>query len=91
MKPITDFNVKSHDYRTFQSLLGALTNFAQTRLLGIIRNKKRLVEALPWVVRRNGAHLAATPTPTQTTAHQGVAMTIHRTRTKRVPESTAIT
>ncbi len=45
-QPNTDFNAKSHDYLLFESLLDALTDLAQSRLLGIIRNTKRLLEAL---------------------------------------------
>ena len=77
--PNTDSNAKRHDYRLFKSSLDALTDLAQSNLLGIIRNKKHLVEALPWAIRRNQAHSAAIPTHT------------HRTRTTRVSESTAIT
>jgi hypothetical protein len=45
--PATDHNVRTHDYNMFKSLLDSLTDLAQSRLLGIIRNKKRLVDALP--------------------------------------------
>ena len=55
-KPITDSNARSHDSNMFRSLLDALIDLAQPRLLGIIRNKKRLVEARPWAVRRNRAN-----------------------------------
>jgi len=41
--PNTDSNAKSHDYRLFKSLLDTLTDLEQSRLLGIIRNRKRLV------------------------------------------------
>jgi hypothetical protein len=75
-KPIPYSNTMSHAYRMFSSLLDTLTDLAHSRLLGIIRNMKRFVEALPGAVRRNRAHSAATPTH----AH-GVAITIHRTRT----------
>ena len=63
-QPITDSNTKSHDYLMFKSLMNALTDLAVPRLLGIIRNKKRLVEALPWAIRRTRAHSATTPTHT---------------------------
>ena len=89
-KPITYSNAMSHDYRLLRSLMDALTDLAQSRLLGIIRNKKSLLEALPGAVRRNRSHSAATPTLTHATAHQQVAITIHRTRATRVPEMTAI-
>jgi hypothetical protein len=49
--PATDQDVKSHDYNMFKSLLDSFTDLAQSRLLGIIRNKKRLVDALPGGVR----------------------------------------
>jgi hypothetical protein len=40
----TRSNAKSQDYHVFKSMMGALTNLAQSRLLGIVRNKMRLVE-----------------------------------------------
>ena len=45
--PTTDHNAMTHDYNMFKSLLDSLIDLAQSRLLGIIRNKKRLVYALP--------------------------------------------
>ena len=89
--PIADFNAKSHDYRLFESLPDALADLAQSRLLDILRNKKRLVEALPGAVRGNRAHATATPTHAHAAAQQRADITLHRTRTTRVPESTAIT
>jgi hypothetical protein len=90
-QPNTDSDAMSHDYRLFKSLLDAFTVLAQSRLLGIIRNRKRLVEALSGAVRRNRAHSTATPTHTKAATQQGVATLTHRTRTMRVSESTAIT
>ena len=40
--PATDHNARTHDYSMFNSLLDSLTDLAQSRLLGIIRNRKRL-------------------------------------------------
>jgi len=45
--PAMDHNAKSHDFTLFKSLLESITDSAQSRLLGIIRNMKRLVDALP--------------------------------------------
>jgi len=45
--PATDHNAKAHDFTLFKSLLDSITDLAQSRLLGIIRNRKRLVDALP--------------------------------------------
>ena len=45
--PATDHNAKIHDYSMFKLPLDSLTDLAQSRLLGIIRNKKRLVAAIP--------------------------------------------
>ena len=45
--PATDHNAMTHDYSLFKSLMDSLANLAQPRLLGIIRNMKRLVDALP--------------------------------------------
>ena len=49
--PATDHNAMTHDYNMFKSLLDSLTDLAQSRLLGIIINKKRLVDALPVGIR----------------------------------------
>jgi len=45
--PAMDHNDRAHNYNLFKSLLDSLTDLAQSRLLGIIRNRKRLVDALP--------------------------------------------
>jgi hypothetical protein len=45
--PDTDHNAKAHDFTLFKSLLDSIADLAQSRLLGIIRNRKRLVDALP--------------------------------------------
>ncbi len=60
--PGTDHNAMTHDYAMFKSLLDSLTDLAQSRLLGIIRNMKRLVAALPGGVSRHRAHSDASPT-----------------------------
>ncbi len=39
--PATENNARTHDNNMFKSLLDSLTDLAQSRLLGIIRNKKR--------------------------------------------------
>ena len=38
--PATDHNAKAHDFTMFKSLLDSTTDLAQSRLLGIIRNRK---------------------------------------------------
>ena len=141
---VTDHTARTHDYNLFKSLLDSLTDLAQSRLLGIINNRRRLVAALQGnvsrqrasstpatphhtghqtrvsesvdmdtsqdcrpstgnmntrkralaavgKVRRNRAHSAAAPAPTQAVTQQETASHIHRTRTTRVHESTAIT
>ncbi len=90
-QPITDSNARSHDYRLFKSMLNALVDLAQSRHLGIIRNRKHLVESLPEAVSRHRAHSDATSSHTQAAIQQGAATHSHRTRSTRVPESTAIT
>ena len=60
-QPIMDSNARSHGYRVFKSLVDALADLEQYRFLGIIRNKKHLVDALPGAVSRHRAHSAATP------------------------------
>ncbi len=88
--PATDHNVRIHDYSMFKSLLDSLTDLAQSRLLGIIRNMKRLVDALPGGDRHQ-AHSVTFPTHHHAAHYQGTASHTHRTRTTRAPESTAIT
>ncbi len=89
-QPTIDSNARSHDYRMFKSLLDSLTDLAQSRLLGIIRNMKRLVDALQGAASRHRAHSAATPPHSQVATQQEAATHTHRTRTARVPESTVI-
>jgi hypothetical protein len=91
IQPTIDSNARNHDYRMFKSLLDSLIDLAQSRLLGIIRNKKRLVDGLQGAVSRHRAHSAATPPHSQVATQQEAVTHTHRTRTTRVPESTAIT
>jgi hypothetical protein len=86
-----DFNARSHDYRMFKSMMDSLTDLAQSRLLGIIRNNSRLVEALPGAVNRHRALSTATPTHPQATTPQEAAIHMLRTRTTRAPKSTTVT
>jgi len=44
--PATDHNARTHDYSLFKSLLDLLTDLAQSRLIGIIKNRKRSVDAI---------------------------------------------
>jgi hypothetical protein len=85
-----DHNAKTHDFTLFKSLLDSITDLAQTRLLGIIRNRKRLVAFLP---RGHTSRTHQVPPPTHHQAdHQlGAAIHTNRARTTRVPESTTIT
>ena len=89
--PAMDHNAKTHDYTLFKSLLDSLTDLAQSRLLGIIRHRKRLVDALPGGVSRHRAHSDASPAHHMATPQHGAATHTDKTRTTRVPESTAIT
>ena len=50
---VTDHTARTHDYNLFKSLLDSLTDLAQSRLLSIISNKRRLVAALPGSVSRH--------------------------------------
>jgi hypothetical protein len=63
---VTDHTARTHDYNLFKSLMGSLTDLAQSRLLGIVSNRKRLVAALPGSVSRHRAYSAAAP-PDHTT------------------------
>ncbi len=65
-----DHNAKTHDYTLFKSLLDSLMDLAQSRLLGIIRNKKRLVDALLGGVSRHRAHSGASPAHHLATSQQ---------------------
>ena len=89
--PATDHNAMTRDYNMFKLLLESLTNLAQSRLLGIIRNKKRLADVLPGGVRHHRSSSDASPTHHQAAYQQGAATYTHRTRTTGAPESTAIT
>jgi len=88
--PATDHNAKTHDFTLFKSPLESITDLARSRLLGIIRNRKRLVDALPrGALRRE--HPISYPSHNQATHQQGPATHTHRARTTRAPESTSIT
>ncbi len=92
--PATDHNPKSHDYTMFKSLMASLTDLAQSRLLGIIRNMKRLIDVLQGGVRHHRAYIiysVVSPAHHHAAPEQEAATHIHRTRTTRAPESTAIT
>jgi len=88
--PDTDHTAKANDYISFKSLLDSLTDLAQPRLLGIISNRKRLVEALPWNNNSIRANSAADTQHTHSITQQETASHTYRIRTLRVPESTAI-
>jgi hypothetical protein len=88
--PVTDHNARTHDYSLFKSMLDSLTDLAQSRLLGIIRNEKRLVDALPGGDRHQ-THMVPPPTHHQAAHQQGGVSHTHRTRTTRAPENIAIT
>ena len=85
-----DHTARSHDYNLFKSLLTSLTDLAQSRLIGIINNRKRLIASPPGNARRNRANSDATLAPSQAVTQQETATHTHRTRTTRIPESTAI-
>jgi hypothetical protein len=88
--PATDHNAKTHDFTLFKSLLDSITDLAQSRLLGIIRNRKRLVAALPRG-DSSRAHPVPPPPHHQAAHQQGAVTRTNRARTTRAPESTAIT
>ncbi len=58
--PNTDQNARTHVYSLFKSLLDSLTDLAQFRLVDVIRNWKRLVDALPGGYRHQ-AHSVPSP------------------------------
>ena len=89
--PVTDHNARTHDYNMFKSLLDSLTDPTQSRLLGVIKNRKRLVDALPGEVSHHRVHSAASSLHPPAAHQQGTATHRHRARTTRAPESTVIT
>jgi hypothetical protein len=74
--PAMDHNARTHDYSLFYSLLDSLTDLAQSRLSGIIRNRKRLVDALSDGYRHQ-SHSLPSLTHHQATHQQGAASYIH--------------
>ena len=91
--PATDHNAKIHDCTMFKLLLDSLMDLAKSRLLCIIKIKKRLVDDLPGGVRHHRSNSDASLAHHQATYthQQGAATHTRRTRTTRPPESTAIT
>ena len=57
--PDTNHNVRIHDYNLLKTLLDSITDLAQSRLLDITSNKKRLVDVMPREVSRHRAHSTA--------------------------------
>ena len=51
--PATEHNAMTHDFTPFKLLLDSLTDLAQSRLIGIIRNNKRLIDVIPGEVRHH--------------------------------------
>jgi hypothetical protein len=73
--PAMDLNAKAHEFNLFKSLLDSITDLSQSRLLGIIRHKKRLVDALP---RGDSSrvHPVSSPAQHQAAHHQGPPHTL---------------
>jgi len=88
--PNMDHTAKAHDYILFKSLLDSFTDLAQSRLIGIISNRKRLVETLPGKSSDTRAHSATDITHKHAVIKHETATHTHKTRTIRIPESTAI-
>ena len=80
--PITDHSAKAHDYTIFKSLLNSLTDLAQSRLIGIISNRKRLVETLPGKSSSIRANSIANKSQTRTVTQQEIATHTYKTRLK---------
>jgi len=74
----------------FKSLMDSLTDLAQSRLLGIISNKKRLVASLLGSVSRHRAYSAADPTHPHAVAQQKAAAHTHMPHNIRAHEYDAI-
>ena len=89
--PSTDYNVRTHDYNMFKSLMDSLTDLAPFRLLDTIRNRKLLVDTLPRGVKHHRANSAASLAHHQGAHQHGAATHTHRTRTTPAPLCTAIT
>jgi hypothetical protein len=82
-----DHTARAHDYNLFKTLFNALTDLAQSRLLGIIQHRKRSVASLPGSTSRYRAHSDAAPEHTQGASPREEAGQTHRTRTTRDMES----
>jgi len=89
--PATDHNAITHDFALFMSSLDSFTNFATSCLICIIRNRKRLTNALLGGVSHRQANLAASLAHPHAAQQKGAATHTHMPRTTRDPESTAIT
>ena len=76
--PATDDNARTHDYNMFKSLLDSLTDLDQSRLLGIIRNMKRIVDDIPGGVGQHRAHSKASLSHHHAAHRQGAATHTHR-------------
>ena len=74
--PAKNHNARIHDYNLLKSLLNSLTDSAQSRLLGIIRNRKRLVDALTDGVRYHRANSDAFPTHLKPPINKGPPSTL---------------
>ncbi len=90
MEGAADHNARTHDFSLLKSLLDSLIDLAQFCILGIIRNRKRLVDALPGG-HRHRSQSVPSPSHHDAAHQQGVASHTHRTRTTRVLERTPIT
>jgi hypothetical protein len=75
--PDTDRTAKAHDYILFKLLMDSLTDLAQSRLIGIISNRKRLVEALPGKINSIRAHSATEISHTHVVKQQETATHTH--------------
>ena len=71
--PAAGHNAKIHDSNLFKLLLDSLKDLAQPRLVGIIRNKKRLEDALPKEDNHHRTDSVASPKPTHAAQQEGVA------------------
>ena len=87
--PETDTAARTHDSSLFKTLMRALTQIAQTRLLGIIHHRQSLVHAQVGEISRTRSNSDATPA--QGTHQQGVTTHTPYMHAPRIPESTAIT
>jgi hypothetical protein len=69
----TDHNDRIHEPNTLKVSLNSLTDLAQSRLLRIVSNRTRFVDALPREVSRRRSYSVASASPTPAARQEDTA------------------